>query len=74
MESEKASTIIDLAGVLASRAEDFDQVLIICRKKDGTGYSNDNSITADQAVFLCESFKHWVLSAVNGLIPPKENT
>ncbi len=72
MESEKASTIIDLAGVLASRAEEFDKVLILCRKKDGSGYSNDNGLTTDEAVFICETFKMWIIAAVNGLIPPKE--
>lgn len=71
MESEKASTIVDLAATIASRAEEFDQVLVLCRKKDGTGYSADNSITADQAVFLCETFKHWVIAAVNGMVPPQ---
>ena len=72
MESEKASTIIDLAASLASRAEEFDQVLILCRKKNGSGYSNDNGLTADQAVFMCESFKTWIIACVNGIVPPKE--
>lgn len=70
MESEKAAQVIDLAGTLATRAEDFDQVLILARKKDGTGYSADNGLQVDQAIFLCETFKHWVIACVNGMVAP----
>ena len=62
MESERATTIIDLAATLATRAEEFDEVLILARKKSGEGYSNDTGLTIRDAVYLCETFKHWVLS------------
>lgn len=72
MESEKKDRIIDLAGTLATRAEDFDQVLILARKKDGTGYSADNGLQVHEAIFLCETFKHWVIACVNGMVAPRE--
>ena len=68
METEKKDKILDLAATLADRAEEFDQVLILARKKDGTGYSSDNGLQVDQALFLCQTFSHWVLSCVNGMI------
>lgn len=71
MESEKATRVIDMAGTLATRAEDFDQVLILARKKDGSGYSNDNGLQVHEAIFLCETFKHWVIACVNGTALPK---
>ena len=70
METEKKDKILDLAATLADRAEEFDQVLILARKKDGTGYSADNGLQVDQALFLCQTFSHWVLSCVNGMIQP----
>lgn len=70
MESEKAANIIDLAGVLASRAEDFDQVLVLCRKKDGTGFCIDNEIEMTQKLFLCESYRLWLVAAHSGMIGP----
>lgn len=72
MESEKKDAIIDIAGTLAARAEEFDQVLLLCRKKNGSGYSADNGLRVDEVIFMCESYKMWVIAAVNGLIPPKE--
>lgn len=74
METERKDRIIDLAGTLATRAEDFDQVLILARKKDGTGYSADNGLQAHEGVFLCECFVHWMIACVNGMVSPREET
>lgn len=73
MESEKKDNIVDLAGTLAARAEEFDAVLIIARKKSGEGYSLDNGLLVSEAVLMCETFKLWVIAANNGLLPPKED-
>lgn len=75
MESEKASSIIDLAGKLAARAEDFDDVLVLCRKKNGQGYSLDNGIDNLTMIFLCESFKTWLVLTHSGIMPapPRED-
>lgn len=35
MENEKKDNIVDLAANLVMRAEEFDEVLVICTKKDG---------------------------------------
>lgn len=72
MESESKDRIVDLAATLATRAEEFDQVLILARKKDGTGYSGDNGLQAHEGVFLCECFTHWVIGCVNGNVQPRE--
>lgn len=65
MESEKAANIVDLAATLASRAEEFDEVLVIYTRKDnGEGGSIDNSLTVSQANFLVDKFKHWLFQCI----------
>ena len=52
MECENTDSIVELAATLASRAEEFDKVLILCTKKAGGGYSNDNGVDVKEAVFM----------------------
>ncbi len=65
MECENTDSIVELAATLASRAEEFDKVLILCTKKAGGGYSNDNGVDVKEAVFMVESFKNWILTHMN---------
>ena len=71
MKSEKIEKIVDLAATLASRADEFDQILIIYRKKDDPTSqtqrlgSFDNDLEARDALWLVEHFKHWLMSAIN---------
>ncbi|HEX5426634.1 MAG TPA: hypothetical protein VFW94_24190 [Candidatus Acidoferrales bacterium] len=70
MENEKKDKIIDLAGTLATRADEFEEVLILARKKDGTGYSADNGLQVHEAIYLTAAFTHWLLSCVSGTVRP----
>lgn len=73
MKSEKIERIVDLAATLASRADEFDQVLILYRKKrvedgdDLTG-SMDNDLEIRDALWLVEGFTFWLKAAVMGLL------
>jgi hypothetical protein len=65
MESEKVTSIVDLAATLATRAEDVDEVLIIyTTKSKGEGHSMDNGLTVSQANFLVDKFKHWLFQCM----------
>lgn len=71
MKSEKIEKIVDLAATLASRADEFDQVLIIWRKKDNpdsetqTLGSFDNDLEARDALWLTKNFEFWLMHAMN---------
>ena len=65
MESEKAANIVELAATLASRAEEFDEVLVVYTRKDnGEGGSIDNGLTVSQANFLMDKFKMWLFQCI----------
>ena len=65
MESEKAANIVELAATLASRAEEFDEVLVVYTRKDnGEGGSIDNGLTVSQANFLVDKFKMWLFQCI----------
>jgi hypothetical protein len=66
MERTQVDNIISLAADLAGKADQIDEVIVIYTLKDKPGaYSLDNSLTVENAVFLCELFKSWLLSCVN---------
>lgn len=65
MESEKVSSIVDLAATLATRADDIDELLVIyTAKSDGKGRWMDNGLTISQANFLVDKFKHWIFQCM----------
>lgn len=65
MESEQVEAIVDIAATLAARADEFDMVLVICQKKKGGGYSADNGLTVSDALFLIETFRHWLMIGIH---------
>lgn len=77
MKSEKVEKIVDLAATLASRADEFDQVLVICRmkqvegKKDGQ-WTIDNGLTLSEAQWLAGGFMFWLQAGAAGLLKKKE--
>lgn len=77
MKSEKSERIVDLAAILAAKADDIDQVLIIYRLKqtdeeDDTHGSMDNELELRDALWLVESFKQWLTLGAIGLLPKKD--
>ena len=65
MDNSKVDNIVELAATLAGKASDIQDVIVIFTDKKGRGTSLDNSIEVGQALFLIESFKHQLLSAIN---------
>jgi hypothetical protein len=63
-ERERVDAILDAAGKIAGRADEFDKVLAICQKKAGGLYWVDNDLTVAEAVFLMESLKHWLMTCM----------
>lgn len=74
MKSEKIERIVDLAATLASRADEFDQVLILYRKKaesDGDTSAHgsiDNELELRDVNWLVDSFKIWLHMSAAGLL------
>lgn len=67
MKSEKIDQIVDIAATLAARADEFDQVLVLYRRKDAGDKeihgSFDNDLEVRDCLWLVEMFKTWMFSA-----------
>lgn len=48
----------------ADQAEKIKRVLIIFEREDGTYSSEDNGITMQEAVYMIECYRHWVMTSV----------
>ena len=64
MERSSTDSIVQLAADLASKADEIENVLIICTHHDGGAFSMDNDLTVAECLFLAETFKHWLLTCV----------
>ncbi len=78
MKSEKIEKIVDLAATLAARADEFDQVLILCQKKkvdgeDDCQFSFDNGLELGQSLWLVEGFKFWLQAGAMGLLSKRNS-
>lgn len=63
MEGETAENIIELAAMLAGKADQIDEVLILyTTKTDDMAHSLDNNLTVASALYLVESFKFWLMA------------
>ena len=73
MKSEQIEEIVDIAATLASRADEYDQVLVLYRRKaDGFMGSMDNSLEIRDCAWLGETFLFWLRSASAGLLKERE--
>ena len=77
MNSEQIESIVDLAATLASRADQYDQVLILYRTKQVEGQddfqgSMDNGLTLSESAWLVDGFKFWLQAGAMGLLKKKE--
>lgn len=63
MESEKVSKVIDIAGKIAGKAEEIDEILVLYCTKDGRTGSMDSNLTVSVVLLLVENFKRWLLEA-----------
>ena len=61
MESEKIEKIVDIAGAIAGKAEEIDEVLVLYCTKDGSTGTLDNGMTVATSLLLVEHFKRWLL-------------
>lgn len=73
MRSEQIESIVDLAATLASRADQYDQVLIIYRTKQVEGQddfqgSMDTGLTLSESAWLVDGFKFWLQAGAMGLL------
>ena len=69
MESDHVESIVDLAATLASRADEYDQVLILYRRKeDGFLGSMDNELSLQEALWLASGFTFWLQAGAMGLL------
>jgi hypothetical protein len=74
MRAEKIEKIVDLAATLASRADEYDQVLILYRTKQDEGETSvhgsmDNDLELRDVNWLVDSFKIWLHMSAAGLLP-----
>ena len=72
MQGEKEESIVELAATIAGKADQIDDILVLyTMKSDEMAHSLDNGISVGSALYLMESFKHWVMSL---LTPPKKSS
>lgn len=64
MEHSKVDSIIQLAGDLAAKADDIEDVLVIYSKKNGGYGSLDTDMTVSDSMWFLEVFKYWLLTAM----------
>ena len=48
------------------KAPQMKKVLVLWEMEDGPLGSSDNGLTLEQAVYLIEMFKHWILKSALG--------
>jgi hypothetical protein len=76
MKSEQIEKIVDLAATLASRADEYDQVLILYRTKQEVGRddyqgSMDNGLELRDVNWLVDGFKFWMQACAAGRVKRK---
>jgi hypothetical protein len=57
MESEKISKIVDIAGAIAGKAEEIDEILVLYCMKDRKTGTLDNGMTVATSLLMVEHFK-----------------
>ena len=72
MQGEKEESIVELAATIAGKADRINQILVLYSLKDEDGlHSMDNEMNCGDALFLMETFKHWLMTCVNA---PKKSS
>jgi hypothetical protein len=62
MKSEKIDKVVDIAGAIAGKAEEIDDILVLYCTKDGKTGSLDNGLMVSMGLLMVEQFKLWMLT------------
>ena len=66
MDVTKIDSIVELAADIAGKADQIENIVVLYTVKDEPGArSLDNGVTIGDALFLMETFKHWMMTRVN---------
>jgi hypothetical protein len=66
MDRERVDSLVELAACIAGEADVIDDIIVLYTRKGKPGIRVlENGITAAEAVFLMEAFKHDLLEKVN---------
>ena len=66
MERTQVDSIVEVAADLAGKADTISEVLVIYSVHgDSEPHALDNGISVETGVYLCEQFKHCILSRVS---------
>ena len=71
MERTRVDSLMEVAAEIAGKADQIDDIIVLYSMKEEAGARClDNGCTVGDALFLMESFRHWLMSCVNA--PTKE--
>ena len=63
LESEKVTRVVDIAGAIAGKADEIDEIIVLYCTKDGKAGSFDNDLTVAVVLLMIEQFKRWLLES-----------